>query len=807
MITSKIALAALLLATAPGFLALRSPAAPAQASLTIQGDKPGPKISPALWGIFFEEINCAGDGGLYAELVRNRSFEDSKQPEHWSLLARGGEGELALEPRADGGEFNRQALKLTVKDMSKGRVALANDGYWGIAVKKGEAYQFSVMARAGDGFKGFVSVTLESKSGKVYADQKLTGLASTWTTFKATLKANGTDPAARLVLYPGGPGTVSFDMVSLFPKQTWKGRTNGLRPDLAKMLEGLKPAFVRFPGGCWVEGDNMSLAYRWKQTVGDLSRRRTQFNIWQYRSTHGLGYHEYLQLCEDLRAEAMFVINCGMSHREVVPMDQLGPYVQDALDAIEYANGPTTTKWGALRARNGHPSPFDMKYLEIGNENGGPAYEERYAAFYKAVKAKYPEIRLIANHWGGVPKSAPLEIVDEHYYNSPRFFIQNAGKYDTYDRNGPKIYVGEYAVTIGCGQGNLAGALGEAAFMTGMERNSDVVVMSSYAPLFANVNNKRWNPDLINFDRSRVYGIPSYYVQQLFAQNTGDVVLPSTVEAQAVTEEPGRGGVGLGTWETQAEYKDIRVTSDGKVLYQWDSAQGTNGWKRFSGNWETVDGVLRQSARGTDRRLLVGESGWQDYTLSLKARKTGGAEGFLIMFHARDDQNWLWWNIGGWGNNRHAIEKCTQGAKSTLGSDVAGRVETGRWYDVRIELKGPMIRCYLDDTLVHEVKDSTTLYPLHAVASRDSRSGEIIVKMVNVTDTPQETAVKIEGVKKVRSTGTAIVLTSGSPADENTLDQPQKVAPVRQKLQNAAQNFRYTFPAHSLTVLRLGTTN
>ena len=270
----------------------------------------------------------------------------------------------------------------------------------------------------------------------------------------------------------------------------------------------------------------MSLAYRWKQTIGDPSERRTQYNLWQYHATHGIGYHEYLQMCEDLGAEPLFVINCGMSHKEVVPLDKMGEFVQDALDAIEYANGPVSSTWGALRAKNGHPAPFNLKYMEIGNENGGTAYQERYALFYDAIKAKYPQMHLIADEWSGRPTNRPIEIVDEHYYSTPEFFIANADKYDSYDRAGRKVYVGEYAVTQGCGQGNLRAAVGEAAFMTGLERNSDVVVMASYAPLFANVNYKKWNPDLIDFDSSRVYGIPSYYVQQMFSENRGDVVLP-----------------------------------------------------------------------------------------------------------------------------------------------------------------------------------------------------------------------------------------------------------------------------------------
>ena len=289
------------------------------------------------------------------------------------------------------------------------------------------------------------------------------------------LTGPGTDPKGALSLIAEGQGTLWFDMVSVMPKKTW--RDHGLRPDLCEMLEALQPSFLRFPGGCWVEGDDTAHNYQWKKTIGDVSHRIPLWNIWQYWATHGLGYHEYLQLSEDLGAEPLFCINVGMSHREVVPLDQMGPWVQDALDAIEYANGSTNTLWGGLRARNGHPAPFNLKYLEIGNENGGPAYHERWELFYNAIKARHPEIQLIANVWGGYPTNRMPEIIDEHYYNNPEFFMGQAHRYDSYRRDGPKVFVGEYAVTSGAGLGNLRGAIGEAAFMTGLERNADVVQM------------------------------------------------------------------------------------------------------------------------------------------------------------------------------------------------------------------------------------------------------------------------------------------------------------------------------------------
>jgi alpha-L-arabinofuranosidase len=515
------------------------------ARLTIQADKPGHKVSPTLYGIFFEEVNFAGDGGLYAELVRNRSFEDSAQPDWWSLVQRGSaRGEIAIDTQQPLSEKNPHSLRLTVKPGGEGRVGVANQGYYGIAVRRGASYRLSLAVRAADGFDSALTVTLESADGRqTYAKTQIDSLTPQWQTFRRLLTAADSDPKARLVVTVTKPGTVWLDMVSLSPEATWKNRPSGLRLDLAEMVAALKPSFVRFPGGCWVEGETVPMAMRWKDTIGDLSDRRTQWNLWRYHSTNGLGFHEYLQWCEDLGAAPLFVVNCGISHKENVPMDKMGPWVQDALDAIEYANGPAESRWGSLRAKAGHPRPFHLKYMEIGNENNfqHDAYQERYPLFYDAIKSRYPEMMLISNERTA---KRPSDIVDEHYYDDPHFFINNANRYDGYDRKGPKIYVGEYAVTGECGQGNFWAAIGEAAFMTGMERNSDVVVMASYAPLFANVNHKAWNPDLINFDSSRAFGTPSYYVQQMFSQNRGDVVLPALVERTT------SGGIGSGASPT-----------------------------------------------------------------------------------------------------------------------------------------------------------------------------------------------------------------------------------------------------------------
>jgi hypothetical protein len=341
------------------------------AAIRLDKSSPGVRISPDLFGIFFEEINFAGDGGLYAELVRNRSFEEPNRTSSWQFVTSGGgAGSMAADDSLPAGQNNSWSLRLT-KSNSAGSVGVVNGGFWGMNLEAGKTYELSFLARASSGFAGSLAIRLETGDGSaVLVQAGVAGLTSDWKKFTVDLVPGASDPSGRLAIVLAATGTVWLDMVSLFPKETFRGRINGMRPDLAEMLADLKPAFMRFPGGCWVEGEWMTNAYRWKTTIGDPAGRATKWNLWQYYSNNGLGYHEYLQLCEDLGAEAMFVINCGMSHNEVVPLPQMGEYVQDALDAIEYANGPATSHWGAVRAANGHPEPFNLAFIQIGNENG-----------------------------------------------------------------------------------------------------------------------------------------------------------------------------------------------------------------------------------------------------------------------------------------------------------------------------------------------------------------------------------------------------------------------------------------------------
>jgi alpha-L-arabinofuranosidase len=773
------------------------------AKISVAVDQPGHKISPVLWGIFFEDINLSADGGLYPELVRNRSFEDSAKPDFWKLSsAPGGNSTMAVESSTPLNTFNRHYLRVKVD----GGFTLKNDGYWGMNIVKGEGYTFKAAALGAGGFRGPITVRVVGSSGAELAKGEISGVTGNWGYQTVDLVATDSDPKANLQISGSGNGTLCLDMVSLMPKKTWKD--HGLRVDLAKSLDALYPSFVRFPGGNWVEGDDVAHMYHWKYTIGDIDARTPLWNTWGYNTTHGLGFYEYLQLCEDLGAEPLFDINAGMSLHDSVPLAQMGPWIQDALDAIEYANGPTNTVWGGLRAKAGHPAPFHLKYMEIGNENGGPDYVQRWPLLVNAIREKYPDMQLIMTtdlRGRPYPRNPKPDIVDEHYYESPTSFMRRANQYDNYDRKGPKIFVGEYAVTQGAGKGNLRAAIGEAAFMSGMERNSDVVIMASYAPLFVNLNHRAWNPDLINFDSSRWYGIPGYYVQQMYSENRGDVTLPITVDTADVEEKPPTGFIGVGTWNTKAEFKDIKVTApDGKVLFASDFSQNSDGWKLLGdgAEWKVQDGALRQMAERENIRALAGDKSWTDYTLELKARKIAGREGFLILFHISGDEDRVWWNIGGWNNTQNAVE---------LDQTVDGKpgsIETGRWYDIKVEVKGVSVKCWLNGQLIHDLqKPLQTTHRLYASATRDSGSGEVILKVINAAPFAIETGIALGGVKTISGPAKAIVLTSGDPLDENSLDEPAKVSPKTETFEVSGPDFRRSFPGNSFTVLRLQTRN
>ena len=791
----------------------------AQVTIDIDTQQRGPKVSPMLYGIFYEDINHAADGGLYAELIRNRSFEDGPRygapadMQGWSTYAAAPSQLTArlIQPSKKTPLLNavqHNALELDIKASPSIPVCLVNEGYWGINAVQGRSYRLSFWAKTLK-YQGTVKATLCSQDGaQIYAECTVGGFpaikAKGWTKYEASFTANDNDPQAQFVLVFDGVGKVQLDMVSLFPP-TFKNRDNGMRPDLANMLWQMHPKFMRFPGGCFVEGqESPDNAFRWERTIGPIEEREGHWNVnWGYRTTDGLGYHEYLQLAEDLGAKPLFVVNVGLWHGGMTPYDSIQPWIDECLNAIDYANGPITSKYGAMRAKNGHPEPFGLEYLEVGNENNQPDprqqsdhYYERYDQFYKAIRAKYPEMKIIGNvvAWGDDnPKwnsTLPVDLLDEHYYRSPDWFAGAFHKYDSYDRRGPKIYVGEYAVTNGFGNlGNMNAALGEAVYMMGMENNSDVVELASYAPIFVNENDARWRPDMIRFSSSRVMGTPSYYVQQLMPQHIGTQVLKVSQSNpyEGKTPKPltpKQCHVGFGSWGTRASFETVK-----DVEY-------------VNGDWEKEGNTLRQTSLKEATICIEKDIVDSDhYTCKFRACKDEGAEGFLIIFNYVDDKNYCWLNFGGWGNTQHAIEQISNGGK--LQTDTKrGRVEQGRWYDITLQVAGDSVKAWLDDKLVFDtVLKHDVTKGVFSSATIDETTNEIIVKVANTSEIATTANLNLKNLTP--KCARVVRLAANDGMEENTLISPTHIHPVEQLLYPEGNQVLVDVPPYSLNIVRI----
>lgn len=535
-------------------------------SLKAQVPKGGKEISTNLFGLFFEDINYAADGGLYAELVQNRSFEynpteqsDWNPFSFWEYISPGfSYGRISVETKAPVHSNNPHYMVLEVEHVGHeakfsgiSGVGIKNSGFDGIVVRAGEKYNFSMFAQQLSENPMELLISLEDAKGEVLASKTIKTNSGDWKKYTAVLNAEASCDSAFLVVLARSNGALAMDMISLFPDKTFKNRANGMRADLAQVLADMKPKFVRFPGGCLVHGDGLGNMYRWKNTIGPLEQRIEQRNIWGYHQSAGLGYFEYFQFCEDIGAKPVPIVPAAVScqnsggtwriggtGQKALPENEMDEYIQEVLDLIEWANGPVTSEWGAKRAAAGHPEPFNLEYVGVGNEDKiTPEFEERFNLIYKAVKEKYPEIVVIGTvgpflegedfekGWE-IADKLELEMVDEHYYTQPEWFLGNQQRYDSYKRNATKVYLGEYA-----SWGNkMWNAIAEAAYMTALERNGDVVDMASYAPLLAKRNFTQWTTDMIFFDNTKICLTPNYHVQKMFMSNQGDLYFDKVVE-------------------------------------------------------------------------------------------------------------------------------------------------------------------------------------------------------------------------------------------------------------------------------------
>jgi alpha-L-arabinofuranosidase len=879
-LAAGIAVTVAVLSTAIGAQAAQAAETPPEASIAGDANARGKPIGDRMFGIFFEDINHAADGGLYPELVQNRSFEFNSVDNAsyagltaWSLDRRGSAaGDIAIATDSPLNERNLNYLRLTTGPAAASpgaTLAIRNSGFnTGLHVEAGQRYDFSFWARR-DGTADLpVRLAVEDAAGATtYAQADTTIRAQTWTRYRGVLEATATTTAGRLAVVVGGqtaPDThVDFDMVSLLPRDTWKG--HGMRRDLAEKIAGLHPSFLRFPGGCvanvgtYGPFPERARIYHWKDTIGALEQRPTNKNFWGYNQSYGIGYYEYLQLAEDLHAEPLPVVQvgvngCGVSRPLTTP-EQLAPFIQDTLDLIEFANGSTATQWGAVRAALGHPKPFGLKFIALGNEESDPQFLANYPQFSAAVRARYPGIRIICNS-GPSPDGTVFErnwqmcrdqhadLVDEHYYVSQPFLLNNTDRYDSYDRNGPHVFLGEYAARAASSQyNNLFSALSEAAYITGLQHNADVVEMASYAPLLANVDYVNWSPDLIWFDNHRAYGTPSYWVQRMFSTNRGDAVVPSTLSVEPEPPEP-----------------------IDRVAGQFGNALDLNGLNRYV-------------------QLPTGlASGLHDFTIATWVRpRTVDAWARVFDFGSSTDANMFLTVSAGGGPPRFAITTSGNGNEQQLSAPAP--LPPNQWSHLAITLSGttgtlyvngvavatnpnmtlspsslgatpntwigrsqygadPLLNATVDDFQVYdrglsatEVQSLTTSPgagnvasyrfdedggptavdssgngrdgtvvvqplgdPLYQVITRD-RNGDVVVKVVNTRSRSIRTRVDL-GDTGLSQKGSVTTL-RGALSDVNSFDAPTKVAPVTSTSVRLGNRFVYDFPATSVTFIRL----
>lgn len=791
-------------------------------------------VSDIMWGLFFEDINSAADGGLYAEMVQNRSFEMDDHLYSWET------SNAWINTYNPMNENNPTYITLggnqtSGKEHDGGEIT--NDGFMGMSIKAGETYNFSMYARGVHASPDMISVSLENQ----YISLENAGeMESGWIKLVGTVTAETTTDLAKLTINNIPSSDLDVDMVSLIPQNTYKG--HGLRKDLMEQLEAMHPKFLRFPGGCAAEGKTMETAWNWKDTVGDISERKEMINIWDtdgtYQMTYGLGFYEYFQMCEDLGMKPVPILNCGIAcqvrsgsatdEEHLVPMDELQPYIDDALDLIAFANGTDeNNEWTKKRIEMGHPEPFNMKYIGIGNEQYGEIYWERYAEFAKQIHEQYPDINLVTTSgtassgtgndlaWNWANENTELaDRMDEHYYETADWFRTHAYRYDNYRRDtNTKVFLGEYA-----SKGNLwYNALSEAAFMTGLERNADVVRMASYAPMFAKYGNVQWSAaNMIWFTNDDYMLTPNYYVQSLFSNNQGDYSLPTEVTLNGIEKDDTfKGTIAVGSWGTHNEFKDITLQQIGEPIFEL--APQNDEWKTEKGEWTVNDeGAFVQSSdeTGAIAWLDDGENNANanNYILSLKAKKTAGGEGFQIGVAAEDGLNYYRVNIGGWGNTTAKIQHIVNGVSAEVGN-VAEQSYVGdvhinddEWYDVKVEVTDYEIKAYLNGEFICSYSKPKEYGPVYASSVYDEETGNVIVKVVNTIDSDVNIGINVNGANVTSNIAKTTVM-SGDTSLENSLENKNAIVPVEGEITNAGDSFTYAAPADSLSVIRLSTDN
>lgn len=754
-----------------------------------------------LWGIFFEDINHAADGGLYPEMVQNRAFEfcTVDNPEYSAMTAwetRGG-GEVTIDDRNGINDKNTHyAVIRTDSAMS-----LVNCGFnGGLNLEQGEKYNYSLYLKGG---AAKVEISFEDVDGNVYYAEEIE-ITDEWKKYTGSFTAPETDRAGRAAVNVEN-GEVCVTFVSVMPDRTFMG--HGLRLDLAQKLADLHPKFMRFPGGCLTHDGSMNKdernsLYRWVNTIGPVEERPPRRNNWGYNQTAGLGFYEYFQFCEDIGAKAVPVVSGGWNPHghSGAPIEEIGEFVDETLALIEFANGDESTEWGKKRAEMGHPAPFGLEYIAIGNEEVADGFFDRYPYFHNAVREKYPDIKIIATSgpscegydfefgWNEARRHG-ADIVDEHYYMHPEWFLKNIDRYAGYDRNDPKVFVGEFA-----SWGNkFENALAEACYMTGVENNADVVALACYAPLFSNAGYVNWSPDMIWYDNYRSYGTANYYVQKMFMANQPEYVVETEVESDIpneimeLNEISGRCGVSL--QKTAAEFYDVCIA--GKESPEVYAATNVK--------WSAKDGRYAFEETSDIPVSLFFEPLSDGASMKLKAKKLAGKEGFRIAFGAKNNKHYYFWDIGGWNNDVSVVNKMDGDKSANVNVGRRITIETGREYEIEVEAQGNRFICRLDGEVFHDFEEKRgEIRPIYVTAGVSG--DKTIIKAANYRAEDYTAVIKLD---KPAAAIRVTELVCDDLTAENSFDEPEKVSPVSRVLETAGDSFTYTFPGLSVTVLEI----
>ncbi len=791
-----------------------------QSKITVRPDRVTGQLGD-LYGIFFEDLNHAADGGLYAEMVQNRSFEFCAvdNPSYHPLMAwekiekKYSRMQWWIQDSHPYSRRNPHYLVCEIFETGMG-AGVRNTGFTpGMYLQKGEKYRFSCLSATDGRGELPLRIVLENDEGRNLGQADIVVSNGTvWNHYEAEITAQETTTAGNLSIYIDAVGRLYLDMVSLFPQKTFMQQRNGLRADIATLLADLKPRFMRFPGGCLVHDGSINAEdrdslYRWKNTIGVLEERPARRNNWGYNQTLGLGYYEYFCFCEEIGAKPLPVLPAGYDphHQRKVPFDQLDEWIQEALDLISFANDDTSAQWGRIRCELGHPEPFGLEYIGIGNEEVGEGFFERYPYFHKAIKEKYPDIQIIASSgpfaaggeyekgWNCARRNH-ADLVDEHYYMAPEWFLANHHRYDSFDEKDPRVFLGEYA-----SWGNTwYNALIEASYMTGMERNSEKVGLACYAPLLCNVNYINWKPDMIWFDNHQAYGTANYYVQKLFMNHQGNdrIELEMTGIDDSVTiQDDPKGGFGLRIEpDTVVRYSQIMV----------EDIQNSTIWKDsevyFVGDKAEQYLSADPDARVVTKDILLHTVESDHYIITVKGEMLYGRRGFMLQYGNRDEKNRYQWEIGGWQNMDSALTQDIAGRNSCL-TQSSFTVAADREYELKLEIEGRHLRAYIDGELIHEIHHAPVkIEPLYTAASIDRQSGDVIVKLVNVQKRPIDTVLHMEGIEQAK--GTAYIMSGFALKDENSFAEPLKVSPREEEIQLTQGCCSYHIDGESVQVLR-----